>query len=197
MTASITLLEEILQQYEGRRRDALLPLLWEIQTAYGHIDADTVTAISHTLRVPVSDIYGVISFYSLFHDEPTGQTIIRVCTDPSCGLAGADEVLNHLCNKLNIEPGETTPDGRYTVAPTTCLGLCEYAPAALISQRGSGETSYAPVENADLLLEPIGRTYKAVPGAIRRCSWLEWTVSTGRRWTHMATTGRCAGHCTN
>jgi NADH-quinone oxidoreductase subunit F len=165
MTASIALLEEILQQYEGRRRDTLLPLLWDIQTAYGHIDADTVTAISHTLRVPVSDIYGVISFYSLFHDEPTGQTIIRVCTDPSCGLAGADEVVHHLCNKLNIEPGETTPDGQYTVARTTCLGLCEYAPAALISQRGSGETSHAPVEDVGKLLEPIlPRPYKAVLG---------------------------------
>jgi NADH-quinone oxidoreductase subunit F len=164
MAAASALLEEIVSRYEGRRRDALLPILWEIQTALGHIDADAVQAVSHLLRVPVSDIYGVIGFYSLFYDAPTGETIIRVCIDPSCGAAGGDGVVHHLCERLGIHPGETTPDGRYTVEHTTCLGLCEHAPAALISQRGIGERSYAPVTETEALLNGDHQTRAAVLG---------------------------------
>jgi len=80
-------LEEILNHYEGRQHDALLPILWDIQTAYGHIDSDAVKAISHVLRVPEADIYGVISFYTMFYAAPTGETMIHVCAGPSCGIA--------------------------------------------------------------------------------------------------------------
>jgi NADH-quinone oxidoreductase subunit F len=146
-------LDEILSRYDGQQRDALLPVLWDVQTAYGFISADAVKAVSHTLRVPEADIYGVISFYTMFHAVPTGETMIHVCTDPSCAIAGADDVVDHLCGRLNIRPGATTPDGRYTVAPTTCLGLCDHAPATLISQRGVGESSYAPVTDPDALLD--------------------------------------------
>ncbi len=82
-------LQEILTRYQGRGRDALLPILWDVQTAFGHIDATATQAISHTLRVPAAEIYGVISFYSLFHEQPTGKTTVYICTDPSCGLAAS------------------------------------------------------------------------------------------------------------
>jgi NADH-quinone oxidoreductase subunit F len=157
-------LEELLKPYTGRGREALLPVLWDIQTAYGHIDADAVSVVSHLLHVPVADIYGVISFYSLLHDEPTGRRIIWMCTDPSCGIAGADEIVQHLCQKLGIQPDETTPDGRFTVMHTTCLGLCEHAPAALISQRGEGERSFAPVTDGDDLLSDEHRPHGAILG---------------------------------
>ncbi|RPI99148.1 MAG: hypothetical protein EHM39_07030, partial [Chloroflexi bacterium] len=164
MTAILNVLETILERYNGRQRDALLPVLWDIQTAFGSINADAVQAISHTLHVPASDIYGVISFYSLFDEEPTGETIIRVCGDPSCGLAGADEILHKLCDHLRIEPGETTPDGRFTVEHSTCLGLCEHAPAALISRRGVGEQSAAPVRDPLRLLDGDTVPHGAVLG---------------------------------
>lgn len=151
-------LDEILAKYAGRQRDALLPLLWDVQTAFGQIDHDMVHAISHTLRVPEVDIYGVISFYTLFYDQPTGQTIIRVCTDPSCGIANADKVLDGLCSHLGIHHGQTTPDGQYTVEHTACLGLCDLAPAALISQRGHGEIAVAPATDLDELLHPPADT---------------------------------------
>jgi NADH-quinone oxidoreductase subunit F len=148
---STSIVDDILHQYEGRRRDALLPVLWEVQTALGYIDAESVHAISHSLRVPESDIYGVIGFYTLFHDQPTGKRIIRVCTDPSCGLAGADEVLHGVCHRLGIQHGGTTPDGEYTVEHTACLGMCEHAPAALVSDRGVGER-LVPKVDTDILL---------------------------------------------
>jgi NADH-quinone oxidoreductase subunit F len=147
-------LETIIARYKGRKREALLPVLWDVQTAFGHISKDAVHVISHTLRVPEADIYGVISFYTLFHDKPTGETIIRVCTDPSCGLAGADDLLHTLYACLGLDHNETTADGKYTIEHTACLGLCEHAPATLVSKRGEGEFSLAPVISADSLLHP-------------------------------------------
>jgi NADH-quinone oxidoreductase subunit F len=142
-------LDTILARYTGRGRDYLLPVLWDVQTAYGYIGKEAVHDISHTLRVPEADIYGVISFYTLFHSEPTGETIIRVCTDPSCSLRGADAVLDGVCQTVGVYHGETSADGKYTVEHSPCLGLCELAPAALVSKRGVGELSVgnATVEN--------------------------------------------------
>lgn len=128
-----TIFESVLSKYQGKGREVLLPLLWEIQTAEGYISKAAVHAISHTLHVPEADIFGVISFYTLFHDKPTGKTIIRVCTDPVCGLAKADKLLVDLEN--------VCADGDYTLESSPCLGLCDHAPAALISKRGMGEIS--------------------------------------------------------
>ncbi len=175
------LLDNILERYEGRSRESLLPLLWDVQTAFGHIGPEAVRAISHTLHVPESDIYGVIGFYSLFHSEPTGETIVRVCTDPSCGLAGADRVLDNLCERLGIHHDETTADGRYTVTHTTCLGLCEHAPAALVSRRGNGEASYAPVDDLDNVLTGSNRERHTPVGGANRV--LLKDVIEGRRQT--------------
>lgn len=144
---------EILVPYQGRQRDALLPVLWDMQTAFGHIGPDAVRQISHALHVPEADIYGVISFYSLFSAEPTAEMVVRVCTDPICGLAGADKVVHSLCHHLNIQHDETTPDGKYAISHTTCLGLCDHAPAALISQRGHEEIAVAPVASESDVLE--------------------------------------------
>ncbi|MCC7446509.1 MAG: NADH-quinone oxidoreductase subunit NuoF [Anaerolineae bacterium] len=161
-------LDDILKRYEGRQREALLPVLWDVQTAYGYIGPEAVNAISHTLHVPQTEIYGVIGFYSMFHDQPTGETTVRICTDPSCGLAGADRVIDSLCARLGIHHGDTTPDGQYTVLHTTCLGLCEHAPAALISQRGIGESTYAPVDDLDCLLMDCDTQRGTVIGGERR-----------------------------
>jgi NADH-quinone oxidoreductase subunit F len=88
----------------------------------------------------------------MFHDTPTGERLIYICTDPSCGVANADGVIDHLCQRLGIQEGDTTPDGKFTVIRTTCLGLCNQAPAALVSERGRGEFSHAPVTDPAALL---------------------------------------------
>ena len=145
-------LDALLAPYVELQRDALLPALWEVQTAYGYISPLAVRAISRALRIPEAEIYGVVSFYSMFHQEPTGQQIIHICTDPACGLKGADDLLRAACARLGIQPGETSPDGSYTIRRSSCLGLCEHAPAALISRRGADARSVAPVDDVDRLL---------------------------------------------
>ena len=153
-------IDTLLAMYAGRRREALLPVLWEVQGAYGTISPDHVHRISHTLRVPEADIFGVIGFYTLFHDEPTGRRIIRVCTDPTCALAGADEALHSVCARLGIHEGETTVDDEYTVEHSPCLGLCDYAPAALVSERGEPDVALPHVSVDDLLGEWHGEYFK-------------------------------------
>ncbi len=149
-------LDSLLAPYAGRGREALLPLLWDVQTHAGHISAEAVHAISHCLRVPEADIYGVVGFYSLFHAQPTGERIIRVCTDPVCGLRGGDALLAAL-------PDD---DPALTVEHSPCLGLCEHAPAALISQRGQGERSIAPITDVAQLLTPdAGPDYPLIHAA--------------------------------
>ena len=142
---------DICANYQGRGREALLPILWDVQTAYGHISPDHALQISFALRIPEADIFGVIGFYTLFHDQPTGRRIIRICADPTCALADADIVLHDTCARLGIHEGETTPDGEITVEHSPCLGMCDYAPAALVSQRGETEVALPHVTVDSLL----------------------------------------------
>ena len=94
---------------------------------------------------------GVIGFYTLFHDQPTGRRIIRVCTDPVCALADADALLHDLCAQLDIAPDETTADGEFTIEHSPCLGLCDLAPAALVSARGEPDRAWSQATVASLL----------------------------------------------
>lgn len=152
--------DTLLAKYEGRGREALLPILWDVQGAYSSISPEQVHRISHLLRVPEADIFGVIGFYTLFHDEPTGRRIIRICTDPSCALVGADDVLRETCARLDIAPDETTADGECTVEHSPCLGMCDYAPAALASARGKADIALPNVTVDALLGEWKGEYFR-------------------------------------
>ena len=145
--------DTLLAMYEGRGRESLLPVLWDVQGACGSISPEQVHQISHILRVPEADIFGVIGFYTLFHDEPTGRRIIRLCTDPTCALAGADAVLHGICQRLGIHENETTADGEYTIEHSPCLGMCDFAPAALASARGEADIALPNVSVDGLLGE--------------------------------------------
>ncbi len=157
--------DTLLTMYEGRGREALLPVLWDVQTAFGSISPEHVHRISHLLRVPEADIFGVIGFYTLFHDEATGRRIIRVCTDPTCALAGADDILRDVCARLGISPDEISPDGEYTVEHSPCLGMCDYAPAALVSARGEADVALPNVSVGGLLGEWNGEYFKPAGGS--------------------------------
>lgn len=129
-------------------RTALLPALHAAQSLYGYLPEGVVAEIGRQLRVPLAEIYGVIEFYTMFYTEPVGKRVIRICEDPACAMAGSDALIDSLSNTLGIQPGETTPDGSYTLEPSPCLGLCEHAPA---------------VTNEDI---PISRSAGRGPSAI-------------------------------
>src|SRR3989338_4030558 len=142
-------LRTALTPFAPHGRTALLPALHAAQKIYGWLPEPVAAEVGHALQVPLADVYGVIDFYSLFYREPVGQKVIQVCGDPVCALAGADEVLNAICQHLRIQPGQMSADGSFSVERATCLGLCEHAPAVLKGETALGRAE--PARAADLI----------------------------------------------
>lgn len=134
-------LARIVAEQDDSGRTALMPVLLEAQEEFGYLSEDLVEQIGKDLRVPLADIYGVIEFYTMLYHRPVGETFVRVCTSPMCEMAGGGEALGAACDHLDVEPGEVTVDGGYTVEAVECLGLCDHAPAALV-----GDTPVARID---------------------------------------------------
>ncbi len=116
-------------------RSILLEVLHEAQAIYGGwLPRPVITRIARALDLPLSDVYGVTEFYTMFYTQPLGKKIIRICEDASCAIRGSEKVMAALCRHLQIAPGQTTPDGEYTIEPIRCLGLCDHAPSALVNE---------------------------------------------------------------
>ena len=128
----------IVQRWAPHGRAGLLPCLQEVQEALGYLSPEACRAVAAGLRVPEAEVYGVVSFYALLYDHPVGRTVIRVCDDVPCYLNGSAEVVQALRDYLGIGPGETTPDGAYTLEVHPCLGRCERAPFLLLNDEEVG-----------------------------------------------------------
>jgi NADH-quinone oxidoreductase subunit E/NADP-reducing hydrogenase subunit HndA len=130
--------EEKLQRVKeaiDRFRDmkgALIPVLHEVQDTYGYLPEDVLHLVSDELGIPMTDIYGVTSFYSFFSLEPKGEHIIRVCMGTACYIKGAQSLIDRIGTDFGIKPGETTKDGKFTLEATRCLGACGLAPVMTI-----------------------------------------------------------------
>ncbi len=117
-------------------RALLLPALHAAQRAGGGwLPEDTLRAIGDYLELPYSDVMGVVSFYDLFHDKPVGRHRIRVCTNLSCALRGAEEIVAALHQELGVHEGEVTPDGRCSFVHFECLGSCDTAPMMMVDDQ--------------------------------------------------------------
>jgi NADH-quinone oxidoreductase E subunit len=112
-----------------RRRSALIPLmLLIIQRERGWIDNPAVNFLAKFLELEVTDVWETVTFYSMFNLHPVGRHHIQICKTLSCKIMGEPEITDHICSKLGIHPGETTPDGKFTVSLVECLGSCGTAP---------------------------------------------------------------------
>ena len=120
-------LMEIINEFRGRK-SILIPLLQKTQDSLGFIPSKAVEIISEELGIPSIEIYGVITFYSQFYHEPCGKHKIRVCTGTACYIMGGKDILGHIVEKLDINPGESTKDGLYYLEKVACLGCCGMAP---------------------------------------------------------------------
>ena len=134
MDAECVQLEAMLTQYGRRGRTILLEMLHDAQAIYGGwLPRPAIERIAEYLNIPVAEVYGVTEFYEMFHTAPVGRKVIRVCQDGPCAVAGAAALTEQMCARLGIRPGETAPDGEYTLEAVRCLGLCDRAPAALVN----------------------------------------------------------------
>lgn len=114
------------------RQAVTLPALHIVNAKLRHVPLAAVVEIARLLELHPSQVQDTLTFYGFFkQDAPHGKVRTWVCRSISCSLRGGEEVLEHMCEKLNIRPGGTTPDGKITVEPAECLGACEFAPCML------------------------------------------------------------------
>ena len=142
-----TIFSKYLDDLAPRGRTMLLPALIEAQKHFGQISKETATTIGRVLNVPLADITGVIEFYSMLYTEPTGETIIRVCTSPTCSARGGRRLLQETLTELGQEKGKASVDGKYFVEAVECLGLCDQAPSALVDEVAVGQSDVAKLLN--------------------------------------------------
>ena len=128
----LTKIEKIAGQYP-EENSALIPALHLIQDKFGWVPPVTVKQLAEVLKTTPNKIYGVLSFYTMFNTKPVGKYNIQVCRNLSCSLLGAKHIIEHISEKLSIEPGETSEDGKFTLTLVECLGSCGTAPVMMIN----------------------------------------------------------------
>jgi len=118
---------------------ALISVLHEAQLIFGYLPADVQIYIADALDVPISEVYGVVTFYSLFSTEPKGKITISVCLGTACYVKGAGDIMEAFKENLKIDEGETTGDGLFTLQSTRCIGACGLAPVLTIGEDVHGQ----------------------------------------------------------
>jgi NADH-quinone oxidoreductase subunit E len=111
-----------------RKLAAMLPVLWEVQRERGWISPEAMEWVAARLECSPAAVQSVVTFYTMFDDQPVGKWKLQVCRTLSCELMGARRIVDHLRDRLGIDPGETTPDGMFTLQEVECLASCGTAP---------------------------------------------------------------------
>jgi len=125
-------IEQILSRYPTTPA-AVLPVLWRCQDRWGWISPGITRAVANRLGLSPAFVEGVLTFYTMYHRQPPGRYVLQVCTTLSCQLCGAADIVGHLRQRLGIDFGETTADGRFTLVDVQCLGACGEGPVVQIN----------------------------------------------------------------
>jgi iron-hydrogenase subunit gamma len=147
-------LDPIVSKYPAGRRDALIPLLQEVQAAHGYLSRDAVLRVGRHLRLPASKVYGVATFYNQFRFQPLGRYHVQVCRGTACHVKSSLQTLAAIQRTLQIAPGQTTRDGVFSLEVVACLGACGLAPLMAVNgEFHAGATS----ERATKVLKALRR----------------------------------------
>ena len=144
-------LKEIYKTYKPEK-DNLIQILNEVQEHFGYIPKYTQLQLSEFLKMPMAEIFGVITFYSRFTLEPKGKYTISVCLGTACFVKGSQKILDRLKERLKIEPGQTTEDGMFSLDETRCVGACGLAPVFTVNGEVYGK---ATVQKLDQVLDEL------------------------------------------
>ncbi|MBN2858213.1 MAG: NADH-quinone oxidoreductase subunit NuoE [Candidatus Delongbacteria bacterium] len=152
----LNLMDGLLKKFAGKK-GSMIPILQGTQDIYKYIPKDAIMKIAQSTGISVSDIYGVITFYSQFRLNPVGKHIIRVCHGTACHVQNAEGITTALMNELGVEDGNTTEDRLFTLESVACLGCCSLAPVMMI-----GEETYGKLtgEKAVNIIREIRRNEK-------------------------------------
>ncbi len=132
--------KEILSKFK-QTKDNLIMILEEVQTKFGYVPKVAQLEISEYLDIPVAEIYGVVTFYSRFTTKPKGKYNVSVCLGTACFVKGSKEILERAKQKLGLEEGETSKDGKFSLDSTRCVGACGLAPVFTINNEVYGKAT--------------------------------------------------------
>lgn len=144
-------IEALMQRYP-QACSALIPSLQLAQDEAGYLSPDAIVDVAGIFRLSPNEVYEVASFYTMLYKKPVGKYVIQVCTNISCLLCNCEELMTHLRRRLGIKPGETTPDGRFTLMEVECLASCGTAPVVQINEDYHENLT---VEKLDCLLDSL------------------------------------------
>lgn len=130
----------------GNEPRELINVLHKTQGEFGYLPAEVQEVIAKQLHVPVAKVYGVVTFYSFFSMNPKGEFPISICLGTACYVRGSEKILDEFKRKLNIEMGETTKDGKFSLSSLRCVGACGLAPVVLIGNKVYGRVTITDVE---------------------------------------------------
>ena len=145
-----------------RPQSALLGALFVAQDEAGYLTPEVLEDVAAVMGVPLSEVTSVASFYHLFFFKPMGLCVIQVCTNVACTLEGCTGVLQHLKRVLDLDVGQTTPDGRFTLRTAECLAACEEAPVMMVGEDRHGALT---PEKVDAVLAEYAATRSPKPEA--------------------------------
>ncbi len=146
-------LREVIAQHKDQD-GPLMPVLQEAQAIYGYLPIEVQKIISEELDIPLEHIYGVVTFYAQFSLAPKGQYKIAVCLGTACYVKGSGDILNKIKEIIGIDVGECTPDGRFSLEATRCIGACGLAPVMTVNDEVYGRLVVGDV--ADILKKYMG-----------------------------------------
>ena len=147
-----TIVSEAIEKH-GAKRDALIPILSEINHAIGYIPPEAFQEVRKQIQsqeeqvyVSKSQLFGLASFYDMLSTKPRGRHVIKFCENAPCHVVGGKAVWDSLCEALDLQKGETTPDKKWTLVTTSCLGLCSVGPVVLIDDDLYGNVSPSQID---------------------------------------------------
>ncbi|MDW7672978.1 MAG: NADH-quinone oxidoreductase subunit NuoE [Bacillota bacterium] len=130
-------LTQLLDKYK-EQKGALIPVLQAAQEVYGYLPKEALERIAKELKLPLSKVYGVVTFYSQFHLKPRGRHVVRVCLGTACHVRGGAKILEALEKEMGVSDGGTTEDLRYTLESVACIGACGLAPVIMVNDDTHG-----------------------------------------------------------
>jgi NADH:ubiquinone oxidoreductase subunit E len=141
-------IKEILSHFAPVRHN-VIPILHAVQEREGFLSTDAIARVAEYLRISRSEVYGIATFYTRFKFKPSGKHCLKVCRGTACHVKGAGEVLAEFEKRLGIKPGQTTPDGEYSLETEACFGSCALAPVIVSDEHVHGRMT--PSKAIDVL----------------------------------------------
>jgi NADH-quinone oxidoreductase subunit E len=138
MRAETNTVDSLVDKY-GAKKEALIPILQDLQSDLNWLPEEVLRAVADKLGVPLMDVYGAASFYRTFSLKPRGKHIITVCVGTACHVRGGQRIVDEIGRMLDLAPGETTPDRNFTLETVNCLGCCAIGPIVVVDGEYYGE----------------------------------------------------------